>query len=84
MRYHAGTKHHFNRCAPGPVELDWENQRNPFRRYQGAALVRLPLLGPDDEPASPHYDDLCRRGAVPCEGLTIRSLSQASTGCSRA
>ncbi len=76
MRYHERTKHHFNRYAPGPVELDWENQPNPFRRYEGAPLVRLPLLGPDDEPASPHYEDLYRRSAVPSMRLTIRSLSR--------
>ena len=76
MRYHERTKHHFNRYAPGPGELDWANQPNPFRRYEGAPLVRLPLLGPDDEPASPHYEDLYRRGAVPSMRLTIRSLSR--------
>ena len=54
MRYHERTKHHFNRYAPGPGELDWANQPNPFRRYEGAPLVLLPLLDPDDEPASPH------------------------------
>jgi SagB-type dehydrogenase family enzyme len=76
LRYHERTKHHFNRYAPGPGELDWANQPNPFRRYEGAPLVRLPLLGPDDEPASPRYDDLYRRGSVPSMPLTIRSLSR--------
>ena len=76
LRYHERTKHHFNRYAPGPGELDWANQPNPFRRYEGAPLVRLPLLGPDDAPASPHYDDLYRRGSVPSMPLTIRSLSR--------
>ena len=76
MRYHERTKHHFDRYAPGPGELDWANQPNPFRRYEGAPLVRLPLLGPDDAPASPHYDDLYRRGSVPSMPVTIRSLSR--------
>ena len=76
MRYHERTKHHFDRYAPGPGELDWANQPNPFRRYEGAPLVRLPLLGPDDGPASPHYDDLYRRGSVPSMPVTIRSLSR--------
>jgi SagB-type dehydrogenase family enzyme len=76
MRYHERTKHHFNRYARGPGELDWANQPNPFRRYEGAPLVRLPRLGPDDEPASPRYDDLYRRGAVPSMRLAIRSLSR--------
>jgi SagB-type dehydrogenase family enzyme len=76
MRYHERTKHHFNRYAPGPGELDWANQPNPFRRYEGAPLVRLPLLGPDDGPAPPHYDDLYRRGSVPSMPVSVRSLSR--------
>jgi SagB-type dehydrogenase family enzyme len=76
MRYHERTKHRFNRYAPGPGELDWANQPNPFRRYEGAPLVHLPLLGADEEPLSPRYDDLYRRGSVPSTPLTIRSLSR--------
>jgi hypothetical protein len=45
MRYHERTKHRFNRYADGPRQLDWANQPNPFRRFEGAPLVRLPLLG---------------------------------------
>ena len=76
MRYHERTKHRFNRYAPGPGELDWANQPSPFRRYAGAPLIRLPLLGADEEPLSPRYDDLYRRGSVPSAALTIRSLSR--------
>ncbi len=76
MRYHERTKHHFDRYAPGPGELDWANQPNPFRRYEGAPLVRLLLLGPDDWPASPHYNDLYCRGSVPSMPTTVRSLSR--------
>ncbi len=45
MRYHERTKHHFNRYARGPGGLDWANQPDPFRRYAGAVLTRLPVLG---------------------------------------
>src|SRR5438046_9684741 len=76
MRYHERTKHHFNRFAPGPGGLDWANQPSPFRRYAGAALARLPILGPDEEPVSPAYDSLYARGAVPRVPLSIRSLSR--------
>ena len=76
MRYHERTKHHFNRFAPGPGQLDWANQPDPFRRYAGAALVRLPVLGPDEEPVSPAYESLYVRGAAPCAPLTIRALSR--------
>jgi SagB-type dehydrogenase family enzyme len=76
MRYHERTKHHFNRFAPGPGRLDWANQPDPFRRYAGAPLTRLPILGPDEEPVSPAYEDLFRPGAVPAAPLTLRSLSR--------
>ena len=76
MRYHERTKHRFNRYADGPAQLDWANQPNPFRRYEGASLVRLPLLGADEEPLSPRYSELYRRGSVPSAPLTIRSLSR--------
>jgi SagB-type dehydrogenase family enzyme len=76
MRYHERTKHRFDRYAPGPGGLDWANQPNPFRRYEGATLVRLPRLGADEEPRSPRYEDLYRRASVPSAPLTVRSLSR--------
>jgi SagB-type dehydrogenase family enzyme len=76
LRYHERTKHHFNRFAPGPGALDWANQPDPFRRYAGAPLTRLPLLGPHEEPVSPAYEKLYQRGAVPAAPLTLRSLSR--------
>jgi SagB-type dehydrogenase family enzyme len=76
MRYHERTKHHFNRFAPGPGRLDWANQPDPFRRYAGAPLTRLPILGPGEEPVSPAYQDLFIPGAVPAAPLTLRALSR--------
>jgi SagB-type dehydrogenase family enzyme len=76
MRYHERTKHRFDRYAPGPGELDWANQPNPFRTFEGARLVHLPLLGAHDAPHSPRYDDLHRRGRVPSVHLTIHALSR--------
>ena len=76
MRYHERSKHHFNRFAPGPGGLDWANQPDPFRRYAGAALTRLPILRPGEEPVSPAYESLYVRGAVPGAPLTIRALSR--------
>jgi SagB-type dehydrogenase family enzyme len=40
--YHERTKHHFHRYAAA-LGLDWATQPDPFRRYIGADLVRLPL-----------------------------------------
>ncbi len=76
LRYHERTKHHFNRFAAGPGELDWANQPDPFRRYAGAVLTRLPILGPDEEPVSPAYESLYARGAVPGAPVNLRTLSR--------
>lgn len=62
--------------ADGPGQLDWANQPNPFRRYEGAPLVRLPLLAAHEAPRSPYYDDPYHRGSVPSAPLTIHTLSR--------
>ena len=76
MRYHERTKHHFARFAPGPGRLDWANQPDPFRRFEGAPLARLPLLAPDDEPRTPAYDSLYAPGAVASAPVDLRALSR--------
>jgi SagB-type dehydrogenase family enzyme len=76
MRYHERTKHHFARFAPGPGRLDWANQPDPFRRFEGAPLTRLPLLAPDDEPRAPSYDSLYAPGAVASALPDLRALSR--------
>ena len=75
-QYHQQTKHDFNRYARALGYMDWANQPDPFRRYEGAPLTRLPLLKPDDAPVSPVYSDLYRRDAISVEPLTIHSLSR--------
>ena len=76
MRYHERTKHHFARFAPGPGQLDWANQPDPFRRFEGAPLTRLPLLAPDDEPRAPAYESLYAPGAVASATVDLRALSR--------
>jgi SagB-type dehydrogenase family enzyme len=76
LRYHERTKHHFNRFAPGPGQLDWANQPDPFRRYAGAPLARLPILGADEEPRSPAYESVYAPGTVPSVPVTLRALSR--------
>ena len=76
LRYHQETKHHFSRYARAPGTMDWANQPDPFRRYQGSPLIRLPFLGPDDAPLSPFYEDLYRPGAIVSAPVTLRSLSR--------
>ncbi|MCW5799556.1 MAG: SagB/ThcOx family dehydrogenase [Nitrospira sp.] len=76
IAYHIRTKHHFNRYARSLGFLDWANQPNPFRRFEGAHLIRLPLLSPDDDPQSPSYDAIYQPGAVAPQPLTIRTISR--------
>ena len=76
MRYHQETKHHFNRYAKALGYLDWANQPNPFRRYQGASLVHLPILSLDEEPLPPSYDHLYNPEAAPSAPVTLRALSR--------
>jgi SagB-type dehydrogenase family enzyme len=45
QRYHEATKHHFHRYARSAGAMDWANQPNPFRFYEGAPRVVLPLGG---------------------------------------
>jgi SagB-type dehydrogenase family enzyme len=43
VAYHERTKHHYSRYAASVGYMDWANQPNPFRRYEEAPLVLLPL-----------------------------------------
>jgi SagB-type dehydrogenase family enzyme len=40
--YHHATKHTFDSVRANAHFLDWRNQPNPFRTYEGAPLVSLP------------------------------------------
>ena len=76
IRYHIQTKHHFNRYARALGYLDWANQPDPFRRFEGAPLISLPLLMPDEVPVSPAYDAIYQPVTVPCQPVTVRPLSR--------
>src|ERR1700730_16838106 len=43
VAYHERTKHHYHRYAAALGYMDWAKQPDPFRRYDGAPLVRLPF-----------------------------------------
>ncbi len=60
-RYHALSTHAPGRFAPGPGHLDWASQPDPFRTWEGAPIVELPLAG-DDLTAT--WTDLHRPGTV--------------------
>ncbi len=76
IRYHVQTKHHFNRYARALGYLDWANQPDPFRRFEGAPLISLPLLTPEKDPVSPPYDSIYQHGTVPCQPVNVLTLSR--------
>jgi SagB-type dehydrogenase family enzyme len=71
--YHAATRHHFQRYARGPFDLDWATQPDPFRRYVGA-----PLLPLDHAPleVGPKYADVFGSGVVESARLDRASVSR--------
>ena len=76
IHYHIQTKHHFNRYARALGYLDWANQPDPFRRFEGAPLVSLPLLKSEEEPVSPAYDAMYHADAVLPQPISLRTLSR--------
>jgi nitroreductase len=55
--YHKRSKHAPNRYALGPAFLDWESQPNPFRRFEGARRIDLPLGLDQPTPAFGQWND---------------------------
>jgi SagB-type dehydrogenase family enzyme len=76
IRYHEETKHHFFRYARALGYLDWDNQPNPFRRYQGAPLIRLPILEADEAPLSDSYNALYHHGSIATAPVSVPSISR--------
>jgi SagB-type dehydrogenase family enzyme len=72
IRYHEETKHHYHRYARSAGHMDWENQPHPFRFYEEAQVVQLPLLKEDPQAA---FSDLFERQNNPSQGLTIETVA---------
>ena len=72
IAYHERTKHHFHRYAAALGYMDWATQPDPFRRYAGADLVRLPL--PKAGRPLPYWQ-LYASATVPPAPLTLESVS---------
>ena len=56
--------------------MDWANQPDPFRRYEGAPLYELPLLAAGDDPVAPSYESLFFSQPVDPQSLSLNSLSR--------
>jgi len=73
MDYHQRTKHHPNRYAASLGYMDWATQPDPFRRYEDARLVKLPL---SFENPTMSYNAVMSDAHLPAAPLTLESIAQ--------
>ncbi|MHB0990820.1 MAG: nitroreductase family protein [Burkholderiales bacterium] len=72
LAYHQRSKHRPERYAAGPETLDWSAQPNPFREYDGAPRIRLPL---NADRLSASFAALHVPGAVAPQPLTLDGVA---------
>ena len=72
IRYHERTKHHFQRYARSRGYMDWDNQPNPFRFYEGLTPLELPFL--ETDPPGNHLD-LYRHTDNPVHNLDLKLIA---------
>ncbi|MGK3962471.1 nitroreductase [Sorangium sp. So ce118] len=72
LTYHTRTKHHLQRYARALGYLDWSTQPDPFRTFEGAPRVLLPLRAGELTAA---YRELYRPGAVPPAAVELGSVA---------
>ncbi len=58
IKYHERTKHLPNRPASSSGYLDWANEPNPFRSYEGTNTLKLPFVNTNQ---GADYSDLFER-----------------------
>ncbi len=82
FEYHNATKHHYHRSAKSPGYMDWANQPEPFRRFEGQLPIPLPLLENDPDGG---YPDLYLRDKNPEKPFVLKNVGgflQLSLGLS--
>jgi SagB-type dehydrogenase family enzyme len=72
LAYHARSKHYPSRFAKSLGYLDWATQPDPFRTFEGAPRVDLPLLKGD---LTPTYRDLDSPGVIAARPLSLSTLA---------
>ncbi len=82
FEYHEATKHHFDRFAKSLGYMDWANQPEPFRVFEGAQQVPLPLL--EKDPAASNADLYSRKNnpVRPFSLETVGGFLELSMGLS--
>ena len=76
LAYHERTKHRPFRFAPALGYMDWETQPDPFRRFEGAAVLPLDLLPVGPEPRYEPAFALGRIARTPLDRVSISQLFQ--------
>jgi len=81
-RYHQRTKHSLEHFAAGPGRLDWATQPEPFRWFEGAPQIELPLVA--DELETTYVDLYCKERVAPqpLSQESIAALFELSLGLS--
>lgn len=71
LHYHQRTKHQVNAYAKGPASLDWDDQPNPFRRFQGCETIALP---PPGKELTCTFGDLDDAQALQAQAVDLNSI----------
>ena len=78
FHYHRSSKHNQHAFAPGPGQLDWASQPDPFRRYEGAEV--LPLIKAA-QTEGPTFSEALSPNKVSACPLNLESVSQLFFDC---
>ena len=70
--YHETTKHTLQRYAAGPEALDWDDQPEAFRWFDGATKSNLPLTA---DTLHTRFADLYQAGKITPQPLILNSLA---------
>jgi SagB-type dehydrogenase family enzyme len=73
FNYHQQTKHRFDGYAKGPETIDWDAQPFPFRHFDGAPQLKLPL---QKEDSAPPFSTLIAGDIEPAATWNEASISQ--------
>ncbi len=71
-RYHESTKHTLQRYAAGPEALDWDDQPEAFRWFEGADKTNLPLTADNQHTL---YVDLYPPQAISPQALSLDNIA---------
>ena len=72
IEYHERTKHLPNRPASSSGYLDWANEPNPFRSYEGANTLKLPFANTNQ---GANYSDLFERKNNKFQTFSLKNVA---------